>query len=187
MNVDWRETGLPSQYYEAVRHARRYALNAIGLTGTTFVLLFLIGGIGGRYETFRYVRIMPYFQRSLGEIDTFLNGKALVRSLKQLDAVAIEQGVQPLSAFGFNDDLRGETLVWYAPEDGLKTIETLLNELKRSQIPDVTVHQIWACASPRRLRALLVHRVALDIECTHRCRRDEIPWAGSLCRGEPVA
>ncbi len=77
MNVDWRETGLPSQYYETVRHARRYTLNAIGLTGTTFVLLFLgtmfwavwqqltafafalflliglIGGIGGRYETFR--------------------------------------------------------------------------------------------------------------------------------------
>ena len=166
MNVDWRETGLPSQYYEAVRDARRYALNAIGLTGTTFVLLFLgtmfwsvwplltafvfaifllfglIGGIGGLYETFRYVRIMPYFQRSLGEIDTFLNGKALVRSLKQLDAVAIEQGVQPLSAFGFKDDLRGETLVWYAPEEGLKTVETLLNELQRLDIPDAICNGI---------------------------------------------
>ena len=101
-----------------------------------FLLFGVIGGIGGLYETSRYIRIIPYFQRSLGAVDTFLIGKALVRSLKQLDAVAMERGAQPISAFGFNDDLRGETLVWHAPEEGLKTVETLLNELQRLDIPD---------------------------------------------------
>ena len=160
MNVDWHETGLPPQHFEAVRDARRYALNAIGVTGIIFVLLLfgtmfwsvwpvltalafaifllfgVIGGLGGFCETFHYVRIMPYFQRSLGEIDTFLVGKALVRSLKQLDAVAVDKGVQPLSSFGFKDDLRGETLVWYAPSEGLQTVEALLNELERLEIPE---------------------------------------------------
>ncbi len=101
-----------------------------------FLLFGVIGGIGGLYETFRYIRIIPYFQRSLGAVDTFLIGKALARSLKQLDAVAMELGVQPISAFGFNDDLRGEALIWHAPEEGFKTVETLLNELQRLDIPD---------------------------------------------------
>lgn len=136
-----------------MRDAKRYALNAIVLTGTTFVLLLVgtmfwsvwpiltafafaifllfgvIGGIGGLYETFRHIRNIPYFQRSLGAVDTFLIGKALARSLKQLDAVAMEQGVQPISAFGFNDDLRGEALVWLArpilQEHDLSTVDEL--------------------------------------------------------------
>src|SRR5690606_10699345 len=43
----------------------------------------------------------------------------------QLDAVAIAEGVQPLSAFGFNDDLYGQALTWHSADEGLQTVTAL--------------------------------------------------------------
>jgi hypothetical protein len=76
----------------------------------------------------RHVSVVPYFQSRVGEIETFGNGRHLARAMNGLDDRARSLGVVPLSAFGWNDDLAGESLVWHAPDDGLKTVDALLAE-----------------------------------------------------------
>lgn len=145
--------GYPPQHAEALRSAIRYAVIANSITGllavgstlaavsfgfppisaataiALFVLFGVLGGLGGLYDTWRYVRIIPYFRQQVGDIDTFLAGEALAQSCSQLDAAAIAAGVQPLSAFGFNDDLFGERLTWHRADDGLNTVLALCNAL----------------------------------------------------------
>lgn len=74
----------------------------------------------------REVAIHPYFESRVGEIDTFGQGRELARHLKDLDELARELGVVPLSAFGFADDLAGEALTWHDAATGRKTAEALL-------------------------------------------------------------
>ena len=129
MTIGWNENGYPRKHFEELRAARRYAFRAIAITGLPFVLLLfgtvfgpippiatafaaanflmfgLLGGLGSLIDTYRYVQVIPYFQRSLGGIDTFLAGRAIVRFLNQLDAIAIEQNVLSPSSFEFADDL----------------------------------------------------------------------------------
>jgi hypothetical protein len=49
-------------------------------------------------------KIVPYFRQRLGDIDTFTRGHAIARSCQVLDDLAIQSGITPISAFGFNDD-----------------------------------------------------------------------------------
>jgi hypothetical protein len=154
VHINWSEPGYPPRHHDAVRSATAYAVRAIALTvcvfcvlllgtvfasvppvlaalaGAVFLLFGLLGGIGGLYDTRRFVRVIPYFQRKVGGICTFAAGQSLARCLRQLDAVAAELQVTPLSAFGFHDDLRGESLTWHAPDEGLHTVTTLLSELQ---------------------------------------------------------
>lgn len=88
-------------------------------------LFFGLGSLGGVYDSTHYVRVMLYFERALGDIDTFLAGYALARYLEQLDALAIAHGAEPISKFGFADDLRGETLIWHNANEGLHCVRTL--------------------------------------------------------------
>ncbi len=102
---------------------------------------------------------MPYFQRRVGGIDTFLAGRSLARTLAQLDTVASDLRVSPLSSFGFNDDLRNEPLRWHPPQEGLGTVTTLLHHL--------TEHPA-AAAEPivedlRKWQSALEKAVAADI------------------------
>lgn len=39
----------------------------------------------------------------------------------------MREGCEPLSTFGFADDLNGETLIWHDAARGLKTVATLLS------------------------------------------------------------
>jgi hypothetical protein len=149
-----REREYPERHYVALASAWRYAVVAIAATGTlavgltlgavfdgvptalaaiacaAFLLFGLLGGIGGLYDTWRYVRIIPYFQRRVGEIDTFLAGEALARRLRCLDRLAAFCGVTPLSEFGFNDDLRNEPLLWHPADHGLQSVHALLSALE---------------------------------------------------------
>ncbi|MBI3866267.1 MAG: hypothetical protein HY290_30680 [Planctomycetia bacterium] len=77
--------------------------------------------------------IVPYFQKALGDIDTFAQGHAVARSCQALDALADQLGLTPLSAFGFNDDLAGETVVWHPPAQGLATVAGLVASLKTTE------------------------------------------------------
>lgn len=81
--------------------------------------------------------IVPYFDRRLGvaETGTFGSGEEVAKQCRRLDAVAMEKGVAPLSAYGYADDVKGETLVWHDPRAGLETISALLAAL-RSDGPD---------------------------------------------------
>ena len=95
----------------------------VGLAFAVFLLVsFIYGDISGR----RAVRIIPYYDKPLAEADTFLSGQALARNCLHLDRLAEERGLKSISAFGFPDALRGETVVWHEAGSGLPTITGLL-------------------------------------------------------------
>ena len=159
-NIDWSRKGYPTTYTQAVQEAWRYAwrvlvitgiIMLVTLTGSTyfgippliaalaaafFFLFGLLGGIGSVYDTARYIRLMPYFERQLGGIDTFIAGQSLASYLQQLDLLARYYDVQPLSTFGFADDMRGETLVWHDAHLGVQCITTLLTAIEGQSIPN---------------------------------------------------
>lgn len=169
-NPNWQQSGFPPQHADAVRGAWRYAIVAMTSTGTLFGILlvgtifavvppsatafagaiFLLFGLWGGFarivDTTRYARLVPYFKHPLGDIDTYLRGCGLARSLAQLDATAEELRVNPLSRFGFNDDLRGEQLVWHPAADGLRTVAALLQhlELHSESVPDLVLSDLRA-------------------------------------------
>jgi hypothetical protein len=90
------------------------------------------------------VRLLPYFQRRLGDTDTWLAGESLLWHSQRLDAIALELGVRPLSDFASGDDMiPGEVLEWFPPYDALQTTEQLLqtsevNSLSSDVVSDFT-------------------------------------------------
>ena len=72
------------------------------------------------------ISILPYFDKLVPGPQTFCHGHALARNSKQVDAFAEVQGLKPISVFGFNDDLMGETVQWHDPADGLATVTGLI-------------------------------------------------------------
>ena len=79
------------------------------------------------------VRILPYFQKGhvLDSVSTFLDGEALARNCVFLDDLARREGLEPLSDFGFADDLAGETPIWHDAGLGLATVVGLRAGLER--------------------------------------------------------
>jgi hypothetical protein len=160
MAIDWNEPGFPQKHFHELRTARTYAFRAIAVTAALFALLLLgtmfgrvpalatafaatifllfglLGGLASLRDTYRYVQVIPYFEHELGEIDTFLAGRVMVRVLKQLDEIATDQNAQPLSSFGFADDLCGEKLQWHDPKIGLHSIAAIKERLARLQVPE---------------------------------------------------
>ncbi len=159
MAIDWNEPGYPPKHFDDIRAAKRFAIRSIAITGILFAVLFagtifgpvpaltpaiaaaiflvfgLLNGLGSLYDTYRYVQVIPYFERRLDEIQTFLAGQTMARTMNQLDAIAMEQNVQPLSTFGFADDLCGETLQWHDPNVGLKSIAAISRRIEDSDVP----------------------------------------------------
>lgn len=89
------------------------------------------------------VRVLPYFDRPLGQKDTWLAGENLLRHSRQLDEIAARLGVRPLSDFASGDDLiRGETLQWFAPGEALKTIDCLLRTDTQASLPPAVVSDL---------------------------------------------
>ncbi len=142
----------PRRHREVIRDAWRSALGMIALTGglalaitwvvyrqgpvvpgaiatAVFLVVILIAFLN-LLDYYRNVRIIPYFERPVGGIDTFLGGEALVRQIQPLDDLAAEIGVTPLSDFGFADDLDGEAMTWHAAEHGLRSVQALLDALE---------------------------------------------------------
>ncbi len=103
------------------------------------VLLFLLINLAkGVSENYHHVRVLPYFESKVAEIDTYCSGKSLARHVLDLDEMARGCGVVPLSEFGWNDDFAGEELVWHSSASGLKTVNTLLAQL---QIEEIARHE----------------------------------------------
>ena len=91
-----------------------------------FFLLIVAAVRAGIRDQFQ-VAVLPYFERQVGDIDTFLAGEALIWHSRELDEVAARCGVTPLSAFASGDDLiRGEQVCWFEAAEGLRTTERLL-------------------------------------------------------------
>ena len=145
-------SGYPQRHWDVVANAWRSSALIVFVLGVPTLALalyvylrggpLLVAAVAGAISVYavlaavgqvwdcRHVRIIPYFERRVGEIDTFLAGAALARSLLLLDELAAARGVTPLSAYGFGDDLRGEAVVWHMPDAGLQTVRTLAQALE---------------------------------------------------------
>jgi hypothetical protein len=150
MTIQWNESGYPAKHYEELRTVKKsslqicsvmFAVTAVLFVGSTldlvnawvtaFAMALLVMGLASSlsaiYATMRHIRIIPYFARPLGDIDTYCAGYALAKYLRHLDAIATQQHVLPLSSFGFADDLAGETLKWFSPDLGLKSLNAIVS------------------------------------------------------------
>jgi hypothetical protein len=106
--------------------------SGLGLIVSGGLLILITRGFIGSLRGCFAVAIVPYFKEEVGGIDTFLSGQAVAENCRQLDLIALENNVAPISAFGFNDDFRGEEVQWHDPENSLETITTLLGVIRRN-------------------------------------------------------
>ncbi len=105
-----------------------------GLFTAAFVVLF-ISSVLGTIDQFR-VRVIPYFETRLGDVDTWLTGKSLLWHSRDLDELAEFLTLRPLSSFASGDDLvQGEELQFFDPKEALPTLEKLLTRSKASRFP----------------------------------------------------
>lgn len=178
-------TGYPPQYHEEVARSRRFAARALLLTGvcaalaglgavrtegltlfaslTTAVFFFTVAiSIGGIVDTVRHVRLMPYYRRRVGDTDTFLHGQALARCYRDLEWLADEAGVPPLSSFGFADDLAGERVIWRPADQLLVTVRGLAGAIQEDRDsvrePEAVLQDL------ARWEAAFIRAAELDIE-----------------------
>ena len=98
------------------------------------------------------VRVLPYFERPVGQSDTWLSGENYLRHSKELDEIAVRRGVQPLSKFASGDDMiRGESLFWFSPDDALRTLERLLQTDVTTSLPSAVVSDLTRIRDSLRL------------------------------------
>lgn len=116
-----------------------------GIAAAVFsaIFLFLVfatwGGIHGMFR----VRVLPYFERPLGQKDTWLAGENYLRHSRQLDEMAARLGVRRLSEFASGDDMvRGEKLQWFPPDEALKTVERLLQPDTQTSLAPAVVSDL---------------------------------------------
>ena len=79
-------------------------------------------------------RIVPYFEKSLGESEPFAGGVALARQSQRLDELALSAGVTPLSSYGFNDDFAGQVVTWHEPALALASVRAILPQISPDQL-----------------------------------------------------
>jgi hypothetical protein len=89
------------------------------------------------------VRLVPYFEKKVGNINTWLSGKSLLLQSRRLDEMALQLGVHPLSEFASGDDMiPSEDLKWFAPQEALKTIERLLEPEAAKSLPQDVISEL---------------------------------------------
>ncbi len=76
--------------------------------------------------------VVPYFAKRLGDSECRSHGYAVASNCEKLDRLADRKGTRRLSAFGFNDDLRGESVTWHPANAGLESVTDLLDHLGKS-------------------------------------------------------
>ncbi len=113
------------------------------LADALFILFQLSQPCGINYMV-QHAHVVPYFDKKVGEIDTFCHGQSLARHGTALDEAARSLGVTPLSAFGWNDDMDHEKVEWHEPSEGLKTVNALLLVVQRGELAWVDQEAIAA-------------------------------------------
>lgn len=93
------------------------------------VFLLFLFWVRSIWRDFQDVRIVPYFQKGEQRIKatTYNSGRAVARQFQLLEQLARKHSLEPLSSFGFEDDLNGETVIWHSAASGLRTVQGLLN------------------------------------------------------------
>jgi hypothetical protein len=108
-----------------------------------------------------FARMIPYFEKQLGENPPFAGGSELARNAEKLDALAAAAGAAPLSSFGFADDFLGELVKWHEPALALATIRTISEQIPASEVAlkhdlDRLAESLTLAASKRTRFALLL-------------------------------
>lgn len=91
----------------------------------------------------RKARVLYYFERKLGQSETWLAGEAYLQHSRQLDEIASRNNFRPLSAFASGDDLvRGEMLQWFCTNEAMDTIERHLQDDAVSTLPATVISDL---------------------------------------------
>lgn len=99
-------------------------------------LYFAVALMIGIRDSFR-VRVLPYFERRLGNGTSFLMGKSLLEHSRSLDEIAKQLGATPLSDFATGDDMVCfEKLNWHEPAEAMRTTQQLLNSEAAAAFPE---------------------------------------------------
>jgi|SRR3954463_4176719 hypothetical protein len=103
-----------------------------GLFTSTF-LVMMVSTVWSTVDQFR-VRVIPYYERKLGDVDTWPTGKSLLAHSRDLDELTRFLGLPALSEFVSGDDLvQGEQLAFFPAEKALPTVEKLILRSKASR------------------------------------------------------
>jgi hypothetical protein len=103
-----------------------------GLFTSTF-LVMMLSTIWSTVDQFR-VRVVPYYERKLGDVDTWETGKSLLAHSRDLDELTEFLNLPSLSQFASGDDLvEGEQLAFFPAEKALPTVEKLILRSKASR------------------------------------------------------
>lgn len=131
---------------------------------TAAFLVMLVSSVAGMVEQFK-VRVVPYFEKPLGDVDTWMSGKSLLWHTRDMDELAEFLSVRPLSAFASGDDLIvGEEVKFHDPNEAVPTVEKLLSRSKKSRFPkeliaDLTkLHEALQSAAQKDVRFCLILR-----------------------------
>jgi hypothetical protein len=134
-----------------------------GLFTATFLVMFA-SSVLGAFEQLK-VRVIPYFEKPLGDVDTWSSGKSLLWHSRDLDQLAEYLSLRPLSTFASGDDLvRGEEVQFYDPNEAIPTVEKLLARSKMSRFPKELISDLTRLkdalksASEKHVRFCLVLR-----------------------------
>lgn len=195
----WR--GYPSRYREIFREEGKRAAVAVALllllplggaiawfAGSAWLPLRVvfglallgIAGFGGFicYRTLRALlvpRIVPYFEKSLGEPEPFSGGAALAQNSEHLDELAAAAGANPLSSFGFADDFQGEPIKWHEPALAVATIKVISPQVSAGEAElrrDLeALSEFLSRAASRKTRFALVIRTAHALSDAEKQRR----------------
>lgn len=150
--------GLPPVFYRLRRAELLFIARIVAVAGLMAVLL--IGGgifwnwdllwaaVAGAFFLFvgaclvadlrtdyggRYARVVPYFESDVIGAKTFHSGHTIARNCLFLDQLAREAGLCPFSELGVERSDSTESVTWYDPEDGQKTVADLLAILPERQ------------------------------------------------------
>ncbi len=100
-------------------------------SGTSGIFLFLLWMFYASVKSPTYLAI--YFEEEV--TGDALWSAVLARNCLYLDERCVQSKVAKFSSFGFTDDWSGKNMIWHAPEMGLQTVTTLLNQLSLN--PDI--------------------------------------------------
>jgi hypothetical protein len=186
-----QKQNLSDEFYELHRRHLMRVLRKSSLyflVSGTFAALFILAGWSGKGTTFEavisvavflwicyeicagvpgcfQVRLLPYFERRLGDADTWDHGRSLAEHSRKLDALAIVLGATPLSRFASGDDLiSNEKLVWFETRPELETTGKLLqSEPAKDFPPDLAsdlsrLQAALRSASDKQVRFCLLRR-----------------------------
>lgn len=129
-------------------------INTTGIAAAVFgaISLFITWSTIQSLRNLARVRVLPYFERPVGQKDTWSAGENYLQHSRQLDKIAAEVGVRPLSEFSSGDDLMfGEVLCWFSPEDALRTVERLLQADIITSFPSTVVSDLTHIRDALRL------------------------------------